>query len=553
MSKYLRAASVVALSVFALAVWVQSAESRAGFGGGGGFHGGGFRGGGGGFHGGGGGGFRGGFAGAGGGAFRGGLSGGGGAFRSGFVGARGFQSGFSGRGMRVGNVAGFSRGGFNRAAGFSRGGFNRVAGFSRSGFSRSAMSGSRSFTSRGFATRSFTGSAGNRAIQGRQLASNALANRTNATGGLNRNGNLMNGPVRGVGRAAFLRNNAFAAASGRTALASASFRGGFAGRNWWREGNWWHGNRGWWWRHHHPIIAIGWFGGLFWPFAYWDFVDYTFWPYAYDVFWPYAYDDLYVGVFGPYAYEGPAYTNRVRSTRYARRNGHQSPTVPVVCSAKATALTDWPIQQITELVQPDQAQQAALNELKDATAKAVDTLQSACPDDLPSTPTGRLAAMDKRIGTMLLALSIVEPPMKRFYDSLSDEQKARFNTVNTGAQASSSRGGRLADLSQQCGEEMMKTTIMPSERIVRAVNPTEPQRNALNELNEAANKAAEFLKANCSTAEPMTPTSRVVAMEQRLQTMSKAIRIVEPALQNFYGLLTDEQKARFNQLGSTGS
>ena len=144
--------------------------------------------------------------------------------------------------------------------------------------------------------------------------------------------------------------------------------------------------------------------------------------------------------------------------------------------------------------------------------------------------------------------------MKRFYDSLSDEQKARFNTVNTGAQASSSRGGnRLADLSQQCGEEMMKTTIMPTDRIARAVNPTEPQRNALNELNEAANKAAEFLKANCSTAEPLTPTSRVVAMQQRLQTMSKAIKIVEPALQNFYGLLTDEQKARFNQLGSTGS
>jgi hypothetical protein len=159
-----------------------------------------------------------------------------------------------------------------------------------------------------------------------------------------------------------------------------------------------------WWNR--PIIVIGWFGGLFWPFAYWDFVDYTFWPYAYDAFWPYAYDDLYVGVFGPYAYEGPVYTNRVRSSRYARRNGHQSPTVPVVCSAKASALTDWPIQQITELVQPDQAQQAALNDLKDATAKAVDALQAACPDDLPSTPTGRLAAMDKRIGTMLLALAV---------------------------------------------------------------------------------------------------------------------------------------------------
>jgi hypothetical protein len=40
MSKYLRAASIAALSVFALAVLVQSAESRGGFGGGGGFHGG---------------------------------------------------------------------------------------------------------------------------------------------------------------------------------------------------------------------------------------------------------------------------------------------------------------------------------------------------------------------------------------------------------------------------------------------------------------------------------------------------------------------------------
>jgi hypothetical protein len=374
---------------------------------------------------------------------------------------------------------------------------------------------------------------------------------------------MVTGSVAGSGKAARLKNSAFASAGNwknGAKLSHAAFQGKFANQkfanqnwnhNWhgwkgWNNWNNWHG--GWWWWNR-PIIVIGWFGGLFWPFAYWDFVDYTFWPYAYDAFWPYAYDDLYVGVFGPYAYEGPVYTNRVRSSRYARRNGHQSPTVPVVCSAKASALTDWPIQQITELVQPDQAQQAALNDLKDATAKAVDALQAACPDDLPSTPTGRLAAMDKRIGTMLLALSIVEPPMKRFYDSLSDEQKARFNTVNTGAQASTSRGAnRLGDLSQQCGEEMMKTTIMPTERIARAVNPTEPQRDALNALNEAANKAAEFLKANCSTAEPLTPTSRVVAMEQRLQTMSKAIRIVEPALENFYGLLTDEQKARFNQL-----
>jgi hypothetical protein len=54
-------------------------------------------------------------------------------------------------------------------------------------------------------------------------------------------------------------------------------------------------------RHHGPFV-IGWAGPLFWPFAYYDFVDYTFYPHAYDTFWPSAYDDVYAGVFGSYAY-----------------------------------------------------------------------------------------------------------------------------------------------------------------------------------------------------------------------------------------------------------
>jgi len=149
---------------------------------------------------------------------------------------------------------------------------------------------SRAFTSRGFANRNFTRSAGagnltrsagSRALRNRQLTSNAMLDRSGANGRFtNRNGNLVTGSVRGVGRASLLRNNAFASAAGSRALTRASFSGGFAGRNWWR------GNGGWFWRHGRPIVVIGWFGGLFWPYAYWDFVDYTFWPYAYDAFWP---------------------------------------------------------------------------------------------------------------------------------------------------------------------------------------------------------------------------------------------------------------------------
>src|SRR5262249_26915395 len=143
----------------------------------------------------------------------------------------------------------------------------------------------------------------------------------------------------------------------------------------------------------------------------------------------------------------------------------------------------------------------------------------------------------------------------KFYDSLSDEQKARFNVINTNAEATGSTraGRRPADLSQACGEQLIRSANVPTDRIAQALNPTEAQRRALDALKDAATKAADFLHANCPTEQTLTPPGRVAAMEQRLNAMLEAIKMVEPALDSFYGSLTDEQKARFNQLGSSQS
>jgi hypothetical protein len=399
-------------------------------------------------------------------------------------------------------------------------------------------------------------------VSNRQLGSSALAKGSKVQLGSSaftkgskvdhRNRNLVTGSVDGK-RASMIRNPAYASYASRNgkagALKQASFKGGFADKHWHN------GHGGWYWRHHHPIIAIGWVGAVFWPYAYWDFLDYTFWPYAYDAFWPYAYDDLYVGFFGPYAYEGSAYASVPSSGRRARRARERSTTAAVVCGAQAPTLTNWPIEQIVQAVQPNEAQQSALNDLKDATGKAVTALQSACPEDLPSTPTGRLEAMQKRTATMLLALSIVQSPMQRFYESLSDEQKARFNAVSADDQtASIKRGDQAPDLSQVCGTEALKAISVPTDRIAQAINPTDAQRSALDSLNETTRKAGDFLKTNCPAAEQsLTPPGRIAAMEQRLKTMLDAIKLVQPALERFYGSLTDEQKARFNLLGSQQS
>jgi hypothetical protein len=42
----------------------------------------------------------------------------------------------------------------------------------------------------------------------------------------------------------------------------------------------------------------------------------------------------------------------------------------------------------------------------------------------------------------------------------------------------------------------------------------------------------------------------MAAMEQRLNAMLEAINTVQPALDRFYTSLSDEQKARFNRIGS---
>src|SRR5262249_51388619 len=150
--------------------------------------------------------------------------------------------------------------------------------------------------------------------------------------------------------------------------------------------------------------------------------DYTFYPYAYDTFWPYAYDDFYDGMFGAYAlgyggtyasvgrgYGGGYARDGYARDGYARRGsargsaGGRSVEADL-CSGQTAGLTDWPIEQIAQTVEPNDAQRALLDELKDATAQALGILKAACPTALPSTPTGRIAAMQQRLEAMLQAV-----------------------------------------------------------------------------------------------------------------------------------------------------
>jgi hypothetical protein len=296
---------------------------------------------------------------------------------------------------------------------------------------------------------------------------------------------------------------------------------------------------------------------VFWPYAYQDFVDYTFWPYAYDTFWPYAYDDIYEGIFGAYAPELPyagtafAYAGEPASaSAYSRRSRAAAPapgTGSQICSGQAQGLTDFPIERIAQQVVPNQDQQGLLDDLKAAAAKAVSILQAACPSGLESTPIGRLDAMRRRVAAMRQAVQAVQPALDKFYQSLSDEQKERFNELDQSAQAAAG----LANGSRLCSSGGSRIGNLPIQQIRQSLRLSDEQNSALDALSDASAEAADIIKMSCPSAaeQALTPPGRLAAMARRLAAMQQALNTVQPALAKFYGSLSDEQKARVNQLG----
>jgi hypothetical protein len=100
-----------------------------------------------------------------------------------------------------------------------------------------------------------------------------------------------------------------------------------------------------------------------------------------------------------------------------------------LCSQRAEAFTQLPAQRVEQVVKPTQKQLDVFDRLKVASAQAANQLQESCPTQLPQTPLDRFDAVSKRLVAMLRAIDTVRPALADFYASLSDEQKARFNTL----------------------------------------------------------------------------------------------------------------------------
>jgi len=348
-----------------------------------------------------------------------------------------------------------------------------------------------------------------------------------------------------------------AARQGRFAARFAQQAGGINANNRWPWASARHA-----WRNHHRARFVAWFGPVFWPYAYSDIFDYTFWPSGYDDgYWAYAYDDFFDGVFwgdagvpDAYAYapsSGYASSGGARTSRVASAPRPSYASVQELCRQPGNGVTAWPFSDIERKVGLNGEQKQLLDDVRRASGDAAAGFKASCPADnaFPLTPPGRLAAMTMRLEATLQAVQTVRPALEKFYASLSDEQKERFNLLGPQNAATEAQASVASQAVDTCKQPKQGLTNLPIEKIEDALNPTDAQGAELMKLQDATNKALSIMQTACPDETPMTPPGRLNVMEKRLQSMVDAANTVKPALENFYASLSSEQKARFNRIG----
>ena len=187
-----------------------------------------------------------------------------------------------------------------------------------------------------------------------------------------------------------------------------------------------------------------------------------------------------------------------------------------LCKQPGTGITAWPFAEIERKVGLNAEQKDLLDDVRAAAKKATATFKDSCPSEasFPLTPPGRLLAMSARLGATLEAVRIVKPALEAFYNSLSDEQKERFNELGPSTQVAKAEAKRPARPRTTATTASSPSPASPTCRSTRSrtwFKPTDAQEADLNKLQDATEKAVSIMQTACPDETPLTPTGRLEA------------------------------------------
>jgi hypothetical protein len=343
-----------------------------------------------------------------------------------------------------------------------------------------------------------------------------------------RHGYIRNAALGPEGSSAGLLGNSVARGQIVAAAALAGWHGGRASSGWWR----------------HDDGSYGWVGPLFWPFAYDDIFGYAILGGG-NRLWDYGYADIYAAVFAPYSADDLA----IYAVDGSSGRGHRrSMPLQALCGDAKGDVVPRVFDRMAQLIQPNEIQHAALDDLASASNQAGEIIQASCPAQAASSAPERLAAMQARIEAMIKAVQVLQVPLVKLYRLLDDEQKARLNARAPDPRNTAANKPQQAS-SQACQAEASAALQWPIAEIEQKLRPDDTQRGALEVLQDTSVAAGDSLSEACRPDDALTSPERLVAANHRLETWLHAVKLVRAALEDCFATLTDEQKTQFESIG----
>jgi hypothetical protein len=102
----------------------------------------------------------------------------------------------------------------------------------------------------------------------------------------------------------------------------------------------------------------------------------------------------------------------------------------------------------------------------------------------------------------------------------------------------------IQDMIDACDGQVQELRNMPLDGVARMVNPTEQQRDALEQIRNVTLNASGALASACPKDLPGSVPERLKVLSHVLGAMATSLATLRPTFATFYGLLSDEQKAR---------
>jgi hypothetical protein len=124
----------------------------------------------------------------------------------------------------------------------------------------------------------------------------------------------------------------------------------------------------------------------------------------------------------------PATLSAPASARRINQPGNIAPA----CGSTPAAI-DWSIEQISQSVQPSDAQRGTLGDVKQVFSQAARDLDAHCPTSLPPTALARLESIEARLDATWRAVLSMQVALANFETQLSAEQRDRFDTTDFAA------------------------------------------------------------------------------------------------------------------------